>query len=324
MSEILSSEQVAALVEPAKPGDGRGDTGQNRRRSPRVREIDFSRPSKFLPEQERRIERAHEAFCRTASTTRAAELLTEIEFEVLSTDQLTWSIATSKIPQPSMCAVVECQPFGTNILLSMELQLILRLVERLMGGSGSSPVTNRELTDIELALVRRMYGTLLDQLSVIWDELAAVKLGLIELEQVLSSIALVPPSEPSLMLTLEAKVDGSSSTISLVLPYRSVEPMLERMSGSQYGEVAVDPEASSALRASLAEVEVEMRAEVASVHLPIADVLALAPGDVLRFRTPAARGVRLCAGHVPAHRAQPGRNGNHRAVQVVGPIEEDR
>ncbi|MGH3074116.1 MAG: FliM/FliN family flagellar motor switch protein, partial [Gaiellales bacterium] len=43
--------------------------------------------------------------------------------------------------------------------------------------------------------------------------------------------------------------------------------------------------------------------------------------DVLRFRVPAAEGVTLCAGHVPAHRGQPGRNGNWRAVQVIGRAE---
>jgi flagellar motor switch protein FliM len=51
-------------------------------------------------------------------------------------------------------------------------------------------------------------------------------------------------------------------------------------------------------------------------------VLALAPGDVLRFGVPAADGVRLFAGRVPAHRAQPGRNGNNRAVQVIGRLGE--
>ena len=51
-------------------------------------------------------------------------------------------------------------------------------------------------------------------------------------------------------------------------------------------------------------------------------MLALKPGDVLRFRVPAASGVTLFAGQVPAHRAQPGRNGNWRAVQVAGRVED--
>ena len=75
------------------------------------------------------------------------------------------------------------------------------------------------------------------------------------------------------------------------------------------------------MRTGLEAVDVEIRAEVASRHMPVEEVLALKPGDVLRFRVPAAEGVTLCAGHVPAHRGQPGRNGNWRAVQVIGRAE---
>ncbi len=323
MNDVLSNEQVAALVEAARQGQAGGQESPpaGRRRARRVREIDFSRPSKFAPDQQRRIERAHEAFCRTAATHLAAELLTEIELEVLNIDQLTWASATTQIPQPSICAVVECKPIGTQILMSAELGLILRLVERLLGGSGTGKLQPRELTDIEMALVRRMFTTLLEQLSVTWDELAGLQFSLIELESAISNVNLAPPSEPSLMLTLETKLDRNSSTISLIFPHRSVEPVLPRLSGSQYGEVAIDPGAAVALRSRMSQVEVELRAEVASRQMPLADVLALAPGDVIRFHTPAAQGVRLCAGQVPAHRAAPGRNANRRAVQIIGRLE---
>ena len=325
MNDVLSNDQVAALVEAAKQGQApQSDSHGPRRRARRVRDIDFSRPTKFAPDQQRRIERAHEAFCRTASTHMAAELLTEIDLEVLNVDQLTWASSTGLIPQPSICAVIECEPIGTQILMSAELALILRMVERLLGGSGTGKVQPRELTDIEMALVKRMFATLLEQLSVTWDELAGIKLHLRGLESVLANVNIVPPSEPSLMLTMEARVDRSSSTISLIFPYRSVEPVLPRLSGSQYGEVEIDADSARAVRNEMAQVEVDLRAEVASRHLSLDEVLALSPGDILRFNAPASQGVQLYAGHIPAHRAQPGRNGNRRAVQIVGRLEGGR
>ena len=62
-----------------------------------------------------------------------------------------------------------------------------------------------------------------------------------------------------------------------------------------------------------------MRAEVASVHLPIEAVLALKPGDVLNLQTPTDSGVTLFADKVPVHQGRPGRSGARRAVQVTGP-----
>jgi flagellar motor switch protein FliM len=60
-----------------------------------------------------------------------------------------------------------------------------------------------------------------------------------------------------------------------------------------------------------------VRAEVASVELPIEQVLALKPGDVLSLEAPAEGGVTLFADKVPVHRAKPGRSGSRRAVQIV-------
>jgi flagellar motor switch protein FliM len=321
MSENLSNDQVAALVEAAKQGQTGPAEPAHKRRARRVRDIDFSRPSKFAQDQQRRLERAHESFCRTAGQRLSTELLTPIELEVLSLDQLTWSTAIGQIPQPSICATIECRPLGTQVLMTAELSLMLRLAERLMGGTSATHVKPRELTEIEIALVRRVFDTLLEQLAATWGELAGITTHLLGIESQIANVNLAPPSEPTLMLTIEVRVDGSSSTMALVLPHRSVEPALEHLSGSQFGEVAIDAESRVAVRSGVASVDVELRAEVASRQIPVDEMLALQPGDVLRFRVPAADGVTLYAGQVPAHRAQPGRNGNWRAVQVVGRAE---
>jgi len=320
MNDVLSNDQVAALVEAAKQGQTDAEP-THKRRARRVRDIDFSRPSKFAQDQQRRLERAHESFARTAGQRLSTELLTQIELDVLSLDQLTWSSAISQIPQPSICATIEFRPLGTQVLMTAELGLMLRLAERLMGGTSATVVKPRELTEIEIALVRRVFDTLLEQLGVTWSELAGMTTHLLGIESQIANINLAPPSEPTLMLTFEVKVDGSSSTMALVLPHRAVEPALEHLSGSQFGEVHIDTEAQAAVRTGLEAVAVEIRAEGASRHMPVEEVLALKAGDVLRFRVPAAQGVTLCAGHVPAHRGQPGRNGNWRAVQVIGRAE---
>ena len=299
--DVLSNDQVAALVEAAKQGQTvPKEAAPRSRRTRRVREIDFSRPSKFAQDQQRRLERGHEAFCRAASTQLSAELLAEVEMEVLGVDQLTWSTAIAQIPQPSINAIVSTSPLNTQILMSTELSLVLRLVERLLGGPGIGKVRPRELTEIEMAVVRRVFNTLLEQLTITWDELVGVRLSLLELESQISTIHLAPPSEPTLVLTMEVKLEGASSTVSLVCPHRSIEAVLPRLSASQYGEVAVDASSSDAVRRGLAASTWRCGPRSRPPQISLDEVMALQPGDVLRFHAPAADGVRLYAGHVPA------------------------
>jgi flagellar motor switch protein FliM len=290
-----------------------------------VREVDFSRPNKFTQEQQRRFERAHEAFCRTVSTQLSAELRTPVELEVINVAQHTWSSALVEIPQPSIFGVVELQPVGSRILVAIELPTILRLIVRLLGGPGGGRVAARELTEIELALTRRLFATLLAQLSVTWQELLEVTLELLGLESSLQAVQLAPPSEPSLTVTMETRSEGSSSTITLIVPHRAIEPVIAALPTGHYGELdagAPDPAAAAAVRASLAAVGVEVRAEVAAIDMSVEDVLALKPGDVVRLGAPAAAGVLLYADAVPVHRARPGRSGRRRAVEVLERLEE--
>ena len=67
MSEMLNNDQIAALVDAAKKGQLPEQTASaGNRRGPRLRTVDFSRPTKFTTDHQRRIARAIDAFCQTA------------------------------------------------------------------------------------------------------------------------------------------------------------------------------------------------------------------------------------------------------------------
>ena len=127
-----------------------------------------------------------------------------------------------------------------------------------------------------------------------------------------------PVSEPTLALTMEARMERDSATLALLLPYSAIAPVAHRFSSRDDVAAHGDEREATAVREAVGRVEMTVRAEVAAVDLPIEQVLALQPGDVLRLDARADDGVTLFAGAVPVHRAMPGRSGGRRAVQVTG------
>ena len=97
---------------------------------------------------------------------------------------------------------------------------------------------------------------------------------------------MVPVSEPTLTLTMEARFNGVSSTIALLLPWSAIAPVAARFAAATTRPTAARTEIRRVRRA-VGGVEVSVRAEVASVEMPIEQVLALQPGDVLRLDAPA-------------------------------------
>ena len=289
-------------------------------RHPRVREIDFRRPSKFNREQVRRIEVAHENFCQSASSRMSAELRTELQLGVLNTDQLPYGVVMAEeVPRAAFVNLLRVEPLDSEIALIMDLPFALALVARLLGGHGGPSGQRTSLTDLELTVARRAVRSFVDSLSSTWDDLADVKLELGGHATSPMSVQIVSPSEPTLLLNLSAQIDGLMSILTLVIPHSSVERIMSKLEQGHYGPAQVDEQSAADMHEAVSDVDMELRAEVGAIELPLAEVLAMKAGDVVRLRRPVSKGVVLYAGDVPAHIGDPGRNGNARAVQVRQP-----
>src|ERR687894_1994641 len=128
---------AGAVLQSDAPYQSRVDAGP---RQARVQEIDFRRPTKFARELVRRLEHAHESFCRTASSGLSAELRTSFEMSVAGSEQLPYGTAMAETHPDSLLAVLKVSPLETELALLIEMPLALRLVDRLLGGGGKPRV----------------------------------------------------------------------------------------------------------------------------------------------------------------------------------------
>jgi flagellar motor switch protein FliM len=295
-------------------------------RQSRVQEIDFRRPTKFARELVRRLEHAHESFCRTASSGLSAELRTSFELSVSGSEQLPYGTAMAESQPDSLLAVLDVSPLESEVSLIVEMPLALRLVDRLLGGGGKPREGSSDtLTDLEIVILRRAIASLVEPLSATWLDLADVHFAIASMQTSPMTFQLVPPSEPVLMLHLEARLDGLVSPLVLCIPYRSVEPIVGKLEHRHYdGHETSDPAAAGKVRRAISGVDVELRAEAGAVDMKVSDVLGIQVGDVIRLRRPADKGVIVYAGDVPTYVASPGRNGNARALKVRGQWERGR
>ena len=313
--KLLGADRIAALFDAAaegkRPLEGVGG------RARWLRTIDFARPTKFTPDQEKRLRRAHEGFCRAAATKLAAEHRIGIELEIVDTAQRTWHEAHGLVSRASLSAVLEASPIGTKVLLAVQRPLLLFCVERLMGSSGDDTPRERTLTDIDLVLVRRVVDVLVKCLTATWEPMAGVTFSQASLDAHAETVGVMSSSEPTMALTMEARIGAAVSRIVLLLPHTSMQPISSSYSKHKDSQDGPDPIAAEAIRERLGRVGVTVRAEVGSVHLPVRHVLQLKPGDTLPLGLAADADLSLCADDVELYRVKGGRAGRQRAVQVV-------
>lgn len=315
MTDTLSPDQIQALFNAAENGSLPAGEAP-RARSARVTPVDFARPSKFTKDQERAIRRAHETFCRTASTGLGADMRTAIDLEVVGVAQLNWSNAVLELGPDAVCGIVETLPQRTKIMISVERIFALTLIERQCGGSLVRVPADRRLTDIDMVMTQRIFRLFVEQLSLVWHEFAGVDLELSDIEPEPGSAQIATLSEPTLVVTIEIRMNRGSFTLGVLLPWSAIEHASSRISGGDHDGRSEDPGDAAAMRAALGNVPVSLRAEIGATEMTAAELLALGEGDLVRLG-PAKDGVTLYADDTPVHRARAGRDGTRRAIQVV-------
>ena len=323
MSEMLAPERIAEIVEAAKDGQLPEPVAQAARRGGRVRTVDFSRPTKFGADQVRRIVRSIEIYCQTATTRLSSELRWPLEFEILNTTQLTWSATQGQVPSGSLQAVLEVEPIGTRMLLTVEQPFVLVALECLLGGAPERPAGGRRLSEIDWSLARALIESLVQPLSLVWQELGGVTLSVGEIG-LYDTVQVASVSEPTLSTLFEARINQQSYSLGLLVPWAAIEPVEDVVAGREAPETADAGARGEPMRSPMARVPVTVRAEVAFAELSVAEILALQPGSVIGFDRPAEDGVELLAGNVRIAQGRPGRQGPQRAVQLTAFTEETR
>jgi flagellar motor switch protein FliM len=324
MSGLLDDTQIEQLFEAAREGTLPMAADQAGRRARWLRTVDFTRPTKFSTDQERRIRRALETFAQVAATRLMAEHRVGIEFEVIDVGQFTWANAFAELPESSVYLALDGEPHDGRMLLSAERRLLVLALERLLGGRPETVRADRDLTDIDLMLVRRLMGTIVETLSGVWFDISEVALMIGAVETAAEMVQVAGGSEPTLALTMEVRLEGQSSTMSLLVPYAAIAPVASHFSRHDEEEVRRDARSVAAVQQGLSLVDVTLRAEVADTTLSLEEVVALKPGDVVRLDADADAEVTLFADRTPVHRGRAGRSGTHRAVQVTTSVEGGR
>ena len=319
MSEMLDRDKVAALVEAAKQGQLPDQAPANHhRRGQRLRTVDFSRPTKFTSDHQRRISRAIDTFCQTSVTRLSTELRTPIELEAISSSQATWSGAQSQLPSGSLFVTVDVQPLGTRMLFTVEQSFVLMCLDLLLGGSPDKPPRERRFSEIDTVLTQRLFESLIHQLSLVWQDLAGISLSIIDVETFNDASQIAAVSEPTFVIVIESRINKHSASMALLIPWLAIDPVAERLSGKEAREPEAESAGAAEIGRAMAGVPVTLRAEVAAIELPIDQILSLGPGSVIRLGAPADQGVTVYAENVKLARAQPGSNGARRAIQVSG------
>lgn len=327
MTDILSQDEIDQLLTAISSGQVQTDEfAAAPTEQKKVKIYDFKRPDKFSKDQIRTVQMMHETFARLTTTALSAKLRAMVGVHVTTVDQLTYEEFIRSIPNPTTLALINMDPLKGSAILEVDPSITFTIIDRLFGGEGLPYKENRELTDIEMAVIEGIIVHVLGNLREAWSTVIDLRprLGTIETNPQFAQI--VPPNEMVMLITLETKIGESEGMMNLCIPYITIEPIIQKLS-AQYWFSSIrrgESELNKAIiQGRLDQVQVQVTVEVGSVTLSFADILNLKMGNIIKLNNTTLRDdFTFKVEDRSKFKCRPGRVGSHLAVQIGESIND--
>lgn len=293
----------------------------------KTKPYDFRRPDKFVKEQLRTINKIHENFSRTVTTSLSTMLRTMVSVQVISVDQITYEEYIRSVPNPSVISVFDVGgDLKGNAVFEINPSLALAMIDRLFGGTGKALSKSRPLTAIEENVIKKIIARLLNDLTEAWQQFVSIepKIELMESNPQFTQIA--PPTAMVLLITFEVRVHDTEGTSNICFPHIVLEPILEKLNVqflySSINKIESEGNASK-LEESLKKAKIPLVVELGRTEISVSDFLSLNINDVIILKKSTSDLLDVHAGGRLKFKGNPGLVDNKLAVAIAQVVREN-
>ncbi len=279
---------------------------------------DFRSPNRFSREQFRALQMANETYARQIATVLSTTLRVVAHASLLKVSQTTYDEYAAALPNPSLLAVLDFHPLQGGGLFHLPMDIVMGVIDRLLGGPGSADQPIRALSDIESGLVSRLVQRMIYELTYAYDSLAPIKGSVQSLESDAQFLQLAAPSDPMVVAEFEIRIGDQTAVSTLCIPVQTVQPLLDTLNRKPELELTgARAQAVQDLQNRMTEVPVNVSVAFRPISLTSKEVLELEVGDILPLRHPTKQPLTISADGIPVATAVPGSHGHRLACQIV-------
>lgn len=328
MGDILSQNEIDDLLKALNTGEIDIQQMQTNIQEKKVKNHDFLKPSKFAKEHIKTLYNIHEIYARLLTTFLSGYLRTLAQIDVVEVQALPYSEFSNSISNPAMLAVVDFSPLSGSIIFEVAPQIAYALVDRILGGRGSTMEKVRGFTEIEIAIIERIIIQILNLMREPWENVVDVRPRLEKIETNAQFAQIVSPTEIVSLATLSARIGEVEGMINICVPYIVLEPVIPKLSTKLWYSTVqkeTSEELKSTIEYKIQSTKVPVRAILGSTTITVMDFLEMQTGDVIPLDANVNGDLNILIGELLKFKGKPGVKKNKIAVKISEVVgrEED-
>lgn len=327
--DVLSQLEVERLLRQVEDQDGEdlesiaNDPGASQARR-KVTKHDFRSPAFLSKNDLRSLRLHHEEFIRALAARLSIYLRMDMDLQISKLQTVTYGSFVESLPYVTDLTLFKVAPFQGICILDIAPRLGLSIVDRLMGGPGRSSEEERDMSEIEHALLDQAVNVLLSEWCNHWDELRNNRPQILGHEHHGRFLQTANPRSVMLVLAMEARFVDCVEQVQLVFPYDELEPMVRKLRAEFDGTKPAEDD-RDALRSrwkpQLENIPVHIKADFPGLTVTARDLTHMEVGQVLKLGPDCPERIRVTVANKPKYVGQLGAQGNHRAIRLTRPFD---
>ncbi|WP_231687835.1 flagellar motor switch protein FliM [Bacillus sp. FJAT-27251] len=305
---------------PASAGKRTG-AGKGRK----IKTYDFKNAMRFSQEQIRTLSRIHENCARLLTSYFSTQLRTFVQISVSEVVQYSYEEFIAKVEKSSILGVFKAPPLQGSMVMAIPPNIAYLMLDRLLGGQGRVSMLNSNLTDIETAVIQRVFTRALSSFQEAWSSVEKLSPELTELEVNPQFLTMVPPNETVIVVSLHSIIGDAAGTIHICLPHVALEEVLPKLSARHWlatQKKAMASHEAEAMEKKLKGTKLDVKAILGRSTIDISEFLQLKTDDVIRLDGNYHDPLTVLVDNKRKFLAQPGISKGRSAVQVTHVMEE--
>lgn len=318
--EVLSQSEIDALLSAISTGEMDADELKKETNEKKVKVYDFKRALRFSKDQIRSLTRIHENFARLLTTFFSAQLRTYVQITVASADQIPYEEFIRSIPKMTILNVFEVPPLDGRILMEVNPNIAYAMMDRMMGGKGSSINKVENLTEIETKIMTTTFERSFEHLREAWETLEDIEPMLADFEVNPQFLQMVSPNETVVVISLNTTIGETTGMINICIPHVVLEPIIPKLSvhyWMQTDKKDREPQEVALLERRIKKADLPVAVELGEAEITIQDFLMMDVGDVIELRQHIENPLTIKVAEVPKFAGQAGKLNKKIAVQIL-------
>lgn len=331
MNQVLSQSEVDALLAAVSEGElaasGGGDAAGGVVDDRVVVVYDLTSQDRIIRGRLPQLDVIYEKFMRAFRVSLSSALRKIAAINHASTDFLKFGEFINTLPMPTCMSVLRFNALRGSALLVIESKLAYALVDSFFGGDDRpyTKIEGKDFTPIELSIVRKVVELAIDDLENAWASVEKIDCSFVRTEVNPQFVGIVPPTDVVIASTFDVELENANGTITLVIPYSTIEPIKQKLStGFQVESDQTDKKLWTAvLQEQLLETKVDIHVELGQTEVTLNELMKLKPGDVITLDQDANGEFDIQVEDTKKFKAFYGISHGSVAVQVTRKISKD-